>query len=376
MDDKHKLTLSRKLDHIRITLERNVESKESTLLEYVRFVHEPLPEYDLEDVSLETSFCGKKLGAPLMITGMTGGHPETKKINESLARIAGKLGLAIGVGSQRPALKDPSLAETYRIMREVAPEAFIVANIGAPQLSLKEYGIEEAQKAVDMIDADALAIHLNVGQEVFQYEGDPYYRDVISRIVEISENLTVPVIVKETGAGLSYRTVRVLYRMGIKCFDTAGLGGTSWIKVEALRAPNTENYRSPGRLADYWGNPTAISIVETRTAAPTAWIIGSGGIRDGYDAAKAIALGADIAGLALPALRILLRGGEEALERYLLDVLYQIKSVILMTGGRRTSDLWRARLSIWGRLSDELKSLGIDPMKYLLFNRLRPLVER
>ncbi len=376
MKDPIELTKSRKLEHIKITLERDVEAQESTLLDYVRIQHQPLPETNLDDINLEVDFCGKKISAPLMITGMTGGHPETKKINRVLAKIAGQLDIAIGVGSQRPALKDPSLSDTYKVMREVAPHAFIVANIGAPQLSMNKFGIDEAQKAVDMINADALAIHLNVGQELYQYEGDPFYSNVISKIIEIADNLTVPVIVKETGAGLSIKTVRTLYRLGIKCFDTAGLGGTSWIKVEALRAPSTEKYTNPGKIADYWGNPTAISIIETRHAAPTSYIVGSGGIRDGLDAAKAIALGADIAGLALPALRVLLRKGEEGLEKYLKDVIYQLKTIIMMAGGTTVRDLWRARIIIWGRLLDEVKITGIDPMKYFLVERLIPLVER
>ncbi len=366
-------TSSRKLDHIKVALEDNVEAKESTLLEYVRLVHNPLPEINIDDVSLETEFCGKTLKAPLMITGMTGGHPDTLEINKHLARVAERHGIAIGVGSQRAALEDPSVEDTFRVVRREAPTTMVIANIGAPQLSMG-YGVEEARRAVEMIDADALAIHLNPGQEAYQVEGDPYYRGVISRIAEIARELDVPVIVKETGTGLSGEAVRTLYLMGVRCFDVSGLGGTNWIKVEILRAQKRgAKYTPAGRIADYWGNPTALAIIEARNAAPRSYIVGSGGIRDGLDAAKAIALGADLAGIALPALRSLLRGGPEALDRMISTIKYQLKSALFMTGSKSPRDLWRAPLTVWGRLAEEARSRGIELSEYLLRTRLEPL---
>jgi len=366
-------TSSRKLDHIWAVLEKPVEARESTLLEYARIVHRGLPEVDLPSVSLEVEFCGARLRAPLMITAMTGGHPETARINRSLARQAERLGIAIGVGSQRAAIEDPSLAPTYRVVREEAPSAFVVANLGAPQFA-RGYGVREARAAVEMIDADALAIHLNPGQEAFQVEGDPYYEGVIQKILEVADSLGVPVLVKETGTGLSMEDVRTLYRLGVKCFDVAGLGGTNWIKVEVVRAAmRGVKPRPAGPLADYWGNPTALAVIEARAAAPHAYIVASGGVRTGLDAAKAIALGADVAGVALPALRALLRGGEDALAEYLDGLIYQLRASIFMAGGRSPGDLWRAPVTVWGRLAEEAEARGIDLSEYLLRARLEPL---
>ena len=368
------ITKNRKLEHILLAVERDVESKEHTLLEYVRLVHNPLPEADLDDVRLEKEFCGYKLGAPLMITGMTGGHPETGKINYKIGLLAEKYGLAVGVGSQRAAIEKPEVANTFRAMREAAPNAFIVANLGAPQLS-KGYGVREARKAVEMIDANAIAIHLNVGQELFQAEGDPYYSRVIEKIVEIADSLDVPVIVKETGAGLSRETVRTLYRLGISCFDVSGLGGTSWIKVEGIRSLGS-GHPTPGELSNYWGNPTALAVIEARASAPGAYIVGSGGIRTGLDAVKVLALGADLAGIALPVLKVLVKGGIEAASKYLETLIYQIKASVLMTGGRRPEDLWRAPITVWGRLREEAGVRGIDTVEYLSRTRLQPLLVR
>jgi len=371
--DIGELTSSRKLDHIRLTVERDVESRATTLLENVRIVHNPLPEASLDEVTLEKDFCGRRLGAPLMITGMTGGHPETAEINRIIGEVAERYRLAVGVGSQRAGLEKPETAYTFRVMREAAPNAFIVANLGLPQLA-KGYGLREARRAVEMIRADAIAIHLNVGQELYQPEGDREFA-ALTRIIEIAEGLGVPVIIKETGAGLSMEAVRLLYRLGIRCFDTAGLGGTSWIKVEAARARG-DSYNPPGELADQWGNPTALAIIEARSAAPGAYVVGSGGIRTGLDAAKAIALGADLAGMARPVLQAVVRGGVEAASRLVENILYNIKTVILMTGGRRPEDLWRAPLTIWGRLRSEVELRGIDPNEYIVRGRMAPLLVR
>jgi len=361
----------RKNDHIRITVERDVEARASTLLEDVYIVHNPLPEIDGEEIDLSTDFCGKTLRAPLMITAMTGGSEEAKRINEKLAEAAEKHGIAIGVGSQRAAIEQEALSHTFRIVREKAPNAFVVANIGAPQLALG-WGVAEARRAVEMIGADALAIHLNPGQEFFQPEGEPKYAGVLARIAEIVDELDVPVIVKETGTGLPYETVHVLYRLGVKCFDVAGLGGTNWIKVEVLRGQERRVQRPAGPLSDYWGVPTAASIIEARSAAPASYIVGSGGIRSGVDAAKAIALGADIAGAALPFLRALKRGGSEALDSLIVAMKDQIRAVMFLTGSRRPSDLWRAPLVLGPRLDAWLAKRGIDSTHYIAVGRLEP----
>ncbi len=372
-------TSSRKMEHIRMVAEAGVEALESTLLEYVRIVHNPLPEIDLDGVDLSTGFCGsrKRLRAPLMITGMTGGHPDVEWINRELASIAEELGIAFGVGSQRAAIEDPSLARTFSVAREAAPNTVVVANLGAPQLS-RGYGVKEARLAVEMIDADALAIHLNPGQEAYQDEGDPYYRDVIEEIAEINDELDVPVIVKETGTGLSGEAVRTLYRLGVRCFDVSGLGGTNWIKVEVLRSKKKHGAsRKPaGPISDYWGNPTALAIMEARTYAPDSFIIASGGIRNGLEAGKSIALGANMAGVALPVLRALLSGGREGARRLLESMVYQLATILFMTGSRRVEDLWRAPMTVYGRLREEAEARGIDVLNYIYSLRLAPLLRR
>lgn len=372
-------TASRKMDHIKMVAEAGVEARESTLLEYVRIVHNPLPELDLDEVDLSTGFCGtgKRLRAPLMITGMTGGHPDVAWINRELASLAEELGIAFGVGSQRAAIEDPGLAHTFSVARETAPSTVVVANLGAPQLS-RGYGVREARRAVEMIRADALAIHLNPGQEAYQDEGDPYYSGVVERIAEIADELDVPVIVKETGTGLSGETVRMLYRLGVRCFDVSGLGGTNWIKVEVLRSKKRrgEPLRPAGPLSDYWGNPTAVSIVEARAAAPGGYIIASGGVRNGLDAGRSIALGADIAGVALPVLRALLSGGREGARRLLESIVYQLRTILFMTGSRRVEDLWKAPVTVYGRLRGELEARGIDVDHYIARWRLEPLLWR
>lgn len=354
-------TPSRKLDHIRITVERDVESRTTTLLEYVRIQHNPAPEIDLADVDTSIRLFGKELRAPLMITAMTGGHPEVEWVNEALARVAERHGIALGVGSQRAAIEDPSLAKTFRVVRDNAPKALIVANIGAPQLS-RGYGVREARIAVEMIEADALAIHLNPAQEAFQLEGDPHYRGVMRAVKSIVDELGVPVIIKETGTGLSGEAAAQFWGLGVECFDVAGLGGTNWVKVELLRShEKTGDDSGVGvDFGDYWGNPTAVAVAEIRAAVPEACIIASGGLRTGLDVARAIALGADIGGVALPALRALFRGGEEELDRYISGLKRELSTAMFLAGARSVEELQLARVTVWGRLRDELESLGLS----------------
>jgi isopentenyl-diphosphate delta-isomerase len=355
-------TIPRKLDHIRVALERDVESRHPTLLEHVRLVHQPVPEVDLDEVDISLELFGKRLEAPLMITGMTGGHPDVKWINAALARAAERHRIAIGVGSQRAAIEDPGVEDSYRVVREEAPSTVVVANLGAPQLVLG-YGLREAERAVKMLEADAIAIHLNPAQEAFQIEGDTRYRGLLRALKEIVDGIGVPVIVKETGTGLSMEAVRQLYLLGIECFDVSGLGGTNWVKVEALRAQarGVEPPRDPDGFSDYWGNPTAVAVAEARVAAPGACVIASGGVRSGLDVARAIALGADMAGIALPALRALVRGGEEALDRLLASMKEQVRISAYLTGSRSLADLMLRPATITGRLLEELGARGISP---------------
>ncbi len=364
-----KETATRKLEHIKIVLERNVEASEGTLLNYVRLLHNPLPELNFDEIDISMKLFGKKLNAPIMITGMTGGHPEVTWINSAIARVAEKYGIAMGVGSQRAALEDPSLENSFKVARENAPNALIVANIGGAQLA-KGLNLEQIDKIINMIKADALAIHLNPAQEVFQPEGEPIYRNVIRSIKRIVDELSIPIIVKETGAGLNGVIARELWEIGIKCFDVSGLGGTSWIKVESLRK---RFRRNPDGFPDHWGNPTALSIIDIRTSVPEACIIASGGIRTGLDIAKSIALGSDLTGFALPALRALSYRGEEGLERLLDDVIWQLKVVMFLTGSKKLDILKLTTPLIWGRLADEMEILGIS-LEELLRAKLRRIL--
>jgi len=371
-------TSSRKFEHVKLVASSKVESSESTLFEFVRLIHNPAPGLDLDDVDLSVSFCGgRRLRAPLMITGMTGGHPDVAWINESLAMVAEEFGIAMGVGSQRAALEDPSLSESYSIVRRVAPNAVLVANIGAPQL-VRGYGVGEVLRAIEMIDADAVAVHLNPGQEAFQDEGEPSFRGVLERVVDIASRIDKPVIVKEVGTGLSREVVAELYNAGVKCFDVAGLGGTNWIKAEVLRskARHGTPLKPAGGLDDYWGNPTAIAVVEARVVAPRAFIIGSGGVRNGLDVAKVIALGADIAGVALPALRALINGGYESLRKLVSSIIYQVKVAVFLTGGRSVRDLWKAPVAVHGRLREELELRGVNVSEYIREYRLKAILWR
>ncbi|WP_460124098.1 type 2 isopentenyl-diphosphate Delta-isomerase [Stetteria hydrogenophila] len=347
-------TRSRKLDHLRVVMERDVEAAESTLLNYVRPVHNPLPELGLEDVDLSVTIFGKRLDAPIMITGMTGGHPDVKEVNAALARVAERHRIAVGVGSQRAAIENPELADTYSVVREYAPSTVVVANIGAPQLA-KGYGVREALKAVEMIEADALAIHLNPAQELFQVEGDRSFRGVYAKIAEIASEAGVPVIVKETGTGIPGEAAAQLHALGVACIDVSGLGGTNWVKVEVIRSGRG----GAGGFEDYWGVPTAVATAEARAAAPEACIIASGGVRTGLDAARALALGADMVGVALPALRILLKSGEEALDRYISSLKAQLRAALLLTGSRSIAEYWLKPVVIHGRLAEELGARGV-----------------
>jgi len=333
------------------------------MLEDVILIHQASPEINLNEVSTKTMFLGKTLSAPLIIEAMTGGHPETVKINATLAEVVEELKLGMGVGSQRAAIEDEKLEYTYSIVREKAPNAVIIANIGAPQLA-KGYGVKEAQKAIDMVKADAIAVHLNAAQEAIQPEGDTKFRGVLEKIKELVETIKEPVIVKEVGNGISREVAMKLIDVGVKYIDVAGLGGTSWILVEKYRALS----RGKSELAETaktfsnWGIPTAASIVEVRSVSRDVVIIASGGIRSGLDMAKAIALGADITGFALPALKWALQGN---LKRKIKQMIHELKIAMFLTSSRTIHDLRHARIIIKGALREWLICRGININDYL-----------
>ncbi len=286
----------RKADHIRINLEENVTfNKLTTGLDNYFFMHQALPEIDLAAVDTHTNFLGKQLRTPLLISSMTGGTPEAGKINRMLAEAAQTVGIAMGLGSQRAAIEDQSLAHTYHV-RQVAPDILLFANIGAVQLNYS-YGLAHCLRAVEMCEADALILHFNALQEAVQPEGDGNFANLLSKVEKICRDLPVPVIAKEVGWGFAEETARQLANAGVAAIDVAGAGGTSWSQVEMYRAPTTRHARVAGAFVD-WGIPTAVSIQYCRQAAPNLPIIASGGIRNGIDVAKCIALGANMVGFA------------------------------------------------------------------------------
>ncbi len=287
---------SRKADHIRINLEENVSfDKTTTGFEKYFFMHQALPELNLAEIDTTTTLFGKKLATPLLISSMTGGTAEAEIINRTLAEGAQAAGIAMGLGSMRAAIEDPSLEPTYNV-RDLAPDILLFANLGAVQLNYG-YGLAECQKAVDMVEADALILHFNALQEAVQPEGDGDFSNLYTKVEEICRKLPVPVIAKEVGWGFDRETARRLRDAGVAAIDVAGAGGTSWSQVEMYRAPTARHARVAGAFID-WGIPTAVSVQYCHQAAPDIPIFASGGIKNGIDAAKAIALGASLVGFA------------------------------------------------------------------------------
>lgn len=291
-------TEERKLDHLRIVLGEDVTAKGITSgWARYRFRHRAVPELALDEIDTSTMLFGKRLKAPLLISSMTGGANDAERINLQLAEAAEEMGVAFGVGSQRAALMKDSLARTYQV-RKVAPTTVLLANLGAVQLNYG-FGIAECRRAVEMIEADALILHLNALQEAVQPEGNTNFKGLLRKIEMVCRDLDVPVIAKEVGNGIGAEDARRLVEAGVSVIDVAGAGGTSWSEVERFRHTH-EQGRTTAAVFAGWGIPTTQAIQEVRAALPEITLIGSGGVRNGMDAAKAIALGADIVGSAAP----------------------------------------------------------------------------
>jgi isopentenyl-diphosphate Delta-isomerase len=322
-------TQARKADHLRVCLEEDVQSHQITSgLEHYRFTHCCLPECDRHDLNLTTTFLGKAMGAPLLISSMTGGTEQAQTINRRLATVAQHYGLAMGVGSQRVAIENPEVVPTFAV-RSLAPDIPLFANIGAVQLNYS-YGLEQCQKAVDILAADALILHINPLQEAVQTKGDTNFKDLFSKIANLCKQLPVPVIAKEVGNGISGAMAQRLLEAGVMAIDVAGAGGTSWALVESGRATDPIQRRL-GKTFANWGIPTADCVCQVRSLLPTIPLIASGGLRDGLDAAKAIALGADLAGLALPFLQA--ADVSEAAAHELAEILIaELRTTLFCTG--------------------------------------------
>ncbi len=344
----------RKADHIELAASGISDFKErSTLLESVQLVHQSLPELSINEIDLSTKFLGKILAAPILITGMTGGTAEARTINRDLAAAAEMSGIAFGLGSQRALADNADLLSTYEV-RDIAPELLLIGNIGAIQA--QDYGVDGVAKLAEQVGADAMAVHLNPAQERIQHNGDRDFRGAAEMIATLNAELGIPVIVKETGCGVSKQVADRLVAMGVKNVDVSGAGGTSWVAVERHRAHEGSAQQSLGDELWDWGLPTAVSVHSCVSAGLN--VVASGGLRTGYDIARAIALGATLGGLAAPALRAQRAGGQEGVYAFLESLKHSLQTILLLTGCRTPKDLQNAPKHIQEPLRSWIQDLS------------------
>lgn len=347
-------TAKRKDAHLDLCATGEVEPAEnSTLLECVRLVHCAMPEMAVGDVDLTTDFLGKRVRAPLLVTGMTGGTERAREVNRDLAMLAERHGLAFGVGSQRAMIEAPERAASYQV-RDVAPTVVLVGNIGLYQAV--QMGTDVVRRLADAIGADAMALHLNAGQELTQPEGDRDFRGGYKVVEGLVQAFGERLLVKETGCGIGPEVARRLTELGVRNLDVSGLGGTSWVRVEQLRAA--------GMLAELgaefsgWGIPTAAATVTVRRAVgPDVRLVASGGVRTGLEVAKVLALGADLAGMALPLFRAQQAGGLDGADKALQVILAGLRQAFVLTGSRSCAELRRKPVVVTGELKDWLAAL-------------------
>ncbi|MGA9187228.1 MAG: type 2 isopentenyl-diphosphate Delta-isomerase [Methanosarcina sp.] len=354
-------TSRRKIEHLKLCAESPVESRNvSAGFEDVTLIHRALPELNMDKLDLSVDLLGKHLKAPFLIASITGGHPDTISVNSALAAAAEELGVGIGVGSQRAAIDDPAQEESFKVVREKAPNAFVYGNVGAAQI--REYGIDGVEKLVEMIDADALAIHLNFLQEAIQPEGDRDATGCLDMIREICSVLGTPVIIKETGAGISREDALLLRKAGVSAIDVGGVGGTSWAGVEVYRARESGNSASENLGELFWdfGIPTVASIIESRVSLP---IIATGGVRTGLDIAKSIALGANAASAALPFVGPALEG-KKSVVSVLSSMLDEFRVAMFLCGCANIQDLRNAPLVVTGWTLEYLRQRGFNLKDY------------
>lgn len=328
------LITNRKDEHIRINLQEDVQFKTKTGLENFSFIHEALPEVNLGDIDLQQNLFGKQVKYPILISSMTGGTPKSLHINHTLATIAQEFRIVMGVGSQRAAIEDPNLANTFKV-RQKAPDILLFANLGAIQLNYG-YSSDTCKKAIDMIEADALYLHLNPLQEALQPEGETKFNNLLRNIEKVAHDLNTPIIIKEVGFGISGKTARKLFDCGISAIDVSGSGGTSWAKVEMLRAKSIKEKEIAQAFSE-WGIPTVDSIVDIINAEKDAILFASGGLRNGVDIAKCLALGAKLGGMAGKILKVAAEG-EEILRDFIGIIINQIKICLFATGKARLSE--------------------------------------
>jgi isopentenyl-diphosphate delta-isomerase len=341
--DEAELIAERKRSHFDLCAHHEVEFRQkTTLLEDIELIHQPVTETLLEDIDLGTEMLGKQLCAPVIITGMSGGTEETGRFNREMAVIAEKFGVGFGVGSQRVMLRQPEFSRSFQV-RDCAPNVLLLGNIGIAQA--RELTNGEIRKLMDDIQADAICLHLNTAMEIVQHHGDHDFRGSLEAIRRLTEEFGERLIVKETGCGFARETGVKLAEAGVKWIDVAGAGGTSWVKVETLRH---RALRQVGETFSEWGIPTAASICELRDL--NVHLIASGGIRNGLQAAKAIAIGAQIAGIALPMMRAWVMGGIAGAESFLSSFLMELRAAVMLCGCEHLADPGLRQAIIRGRL--------------------------
>ena len=328
-------TQQRKKEHLELCLDTpSVTSRFGTGLDRYSFVHNALPELDIDEIDVSAKFLGTQLQAPILISSMTGGFALARQVNRNLAAAAQCLGIAMGVGSQRVAIEEPSVADSFEV-RDVAPDILLLSNLGAVQLNYG-YTVDHCRKAIEMIGANGLILHLNVLQEAVQPEGNRNFKGLSEKITHVCQQLKVPVVVKEVGSGISAEVARRLKQAGVKAIDVAGRGGTSWYAVEAQRAAK-RGKPAETTFAD-WGIPTEEALVAVRQAVPDLEIVASGGIRSGLDIAKCISLGADVGAFGQPLLAAALESPEKVIE-FIGGIIHEIKVTMLCVGAKNLDAL-------------------------------------
>jgi isopentenyl-diphosphate delta-isomerase len=353
----------RKAEHLRIAAEEDIETTRAAGWEDVHLVHDALPAADAERIDLSARFLGHTLALPLVIAGMTGGHSGAERVNTTLAEAAARHGLGIGVGSQRAALRDPSLRRTYAVVRERAPKAFVIANVGISQLVAQDDGdplsARDVRTLIEMVGANAIALHLNYLEESVQPEGQTRATGLDTAIRRLVRHSAVPVIAKETGAGISGSVARRLRSLGVKAIDIGGVGGTSFAAIEALRARDRgDNARARlGEVFRDWGVPSAVAIVGcARSGLP---IIATGGVRSGLDAAKALALGATVVAVGRPLLQAALDEAA-AVDEWIGQFALELRTATFLSGVTRSRDLSRRAAVVTGDTREWIAQLGYD----------------
>jgi isopentenyl-diphosphate delta-isomerase len=357
---------TRKAQHLAVTARGDVESRTGPGWADIHLLHEAIPRVDRDAVGLGVSFLGRPLRAPLMIAAMTGGHPAASAINACLARAAEKFGLAMGVGSQRAAIRNPQLTTTYRVAREHGPSILLIGNLGAAQLipqgpldhPTPALTPEQVHAVARDLGADAIAIHFNFLQESIQAEGDRRAVGILPALRNLVATADVPILAKETGAGVSRGAAWQLAAAGVAAIDVGGVGGTTFAAVEGLRSESQGDAQGArlGEVFRDWGIPTAVSLA---AAAPTGLpLIATGGVRSGVDAAKALALGATLVGVARPLLQAALAGGDAAVEAWIGQFLHELRLAVFLTGARSVADLRACPRVIRGDTQAWLTQLG------------------